>query len=55
MAERLTRVMDREYIPVWLTRPIEALDDDKPVDVLARGDYRKVAELIAQLEYPGVS
>ncbi len=55
MTERLTRVMDREYIPVWLTRPIEALDDDKPVDVLARGDYRQVAELIAQLEYPGVS
>jgi uncharacterized protein (DUF2384 family) len=55
MAERLTRVMDREYIPVWLTRPIEALDDDKPVEVLARGGYRQVAELIAQLEYPGVS
>jgi transcriptional regulator with XRE-family HTH domain len=55
MADRLTRVMEAEYIPVWLNRPIEALDDDKPVELLARGDYRRVAQLIAELEYPGVS
>jgi transcriptional regulator with XRE-family HTH domain len=55
MADRLTRVMDPEYIPVWLNRPIEALDDDKPVELLARGDYRRVAQLIAELEYPGVA
>jgi transcriptional regulator with XRE-family HTH domain len=55
MTDRLRRVMDPEYIPVWLTRPIAALDDDKPVEVLARGDYRRVATLIAELEYPGVS
>ena len=55
MTDRLGRVMDADYIPVWLNRPIEALDDEKPVEVLARGEYRRVAELIAQLEYPGVS
>jgi len=55
IADRLTRVMDPEYIPVWLNRPIEALDDDKPVELLARGDYRRVAQLIAELEYPGVT
>jgi transcriptional regulator with XRE-family HTH domain len=55
MTDRLRRVMDPEYIPVWLTRPIEALDDDKPVELLARGEYRRVAKLIAELEYPGVS
>jgi transcriptional regulator with XRE-family HTH domain len=55
MADRLSRVMDPDYIPVWLNRPIEALDDDKPVEVLARGEYRRIAQLIAQLEYPGVS
>lgn len=54
MADRLTRVTDPEYIPIWLNRPIEALDDDKPVELLARGDYRRVAQLIAELEYPGV-
>jgi uncharacterized protein (DUF2384 family) len=55
MADRLTRVMEAEYIPIWLNRPIEALDDDKPVELLARGDYRRVAQLIAELEYPGVT
>ena len=47
--------MDAEYISVWLNRPLEALDDDKPVELLARGEYRRVAKLIAELEYPGVS
>ncbi len=47
--------MSRDYIPVWLRRPIEAIDDEKPLEVLARGGYRDVARLIAELEYPGVS
>jgi hypothetical protein len=55
MVDRLGRVMDADYMPVWLARPIEAPDDDKPVEVLARGEYRRVADRIAQLEYPGVS
>jgi hypothetical protein len=33
----------------------EVLDDDKPVERLARGDYRSIAKLVATLEYPGVS
>jgi uncharacterized protein (DUF2384 family) len=55
MTDRLVRVMDSNYIEVWLNRPLQALDDDKPVELLARGDYRRVAQLIAELEYPGVS
>ncbi len=55
MIDRLARVMQPEFIPIWLTRPIEALQDDKPVDVLARGDYRRIARLIAELECPGAS
>ena len=55
MTDRLGRVMDPGYIAVWLNRPLEALDDDKPIELLARGDYRRVAQLIAELEYPGVS
>jgi transcriptional regulator with XRE-family HTH domain len=55
MTDRLARVMASEYIPIWLTRPLEALDDEKPVELLARGEYRRVARLIAELEYPGVS
>lgn len=55
ITDRLARVMDADYIPVWLNRPLEVLDDDKPVEVLARGEYRRLARLVAQLEYPGVS
>jgi transcriptional regulator with XRE-family HTH domain len=55
MTDRLRRVMAADYVPIWLSRPIEALNDEKPVDLLARGEYRRVAELIAELEYPGVS
>jgi transcriptional regulator with XRE-family HTH domain len=55
MTDRLVRVMDTGYISVWLNRPLEVLDDDKPVELLARGEYRRVAQLIAEHEYPGVS
>ena len=55
MVDRLARVMQPDFISIWLTRPIEALEDDKPVEVLARGEYRRIARLIAELEYPGVS
>jgi uncharacterized protein (DUF2384 family) len=55
MMDRLARVMKPEYIPLWLQRPVPVLDDEKPVDLLARGDYRPVAEVISQLEYPGAT
>jgi hypothetical protein len=55
MTDRLARVMQADYIPIWLSRPLEALDDEKPVETLARGDYRRVSTLIAELEFPGVS
>jgi uncharacterized protein (DUF2384 family) len=47
--------LDAGYISVWLNRPLEVLEDDKPVELLARGEYRRVAQVIAELEYPGVS
>jgi hypothetical protein len=53
IVDRLGRVMRPEYIPVWMSKPIEALDDEKPVDVIARGEYRRVAALISELEDPG--
>src|SRR5947208_16496845 len=43
LVNRLALVIDADYIPVWMTKPIEALDDEKPIDVLARGEYRRVA------------
>ena len=50
LVERLTRVIDPSYIAVWLRKPVPALGDDKPLEVIGRGDYRRVAKLISALE-----
>lgn len=50
LLERLQRVMDSSYIPVWLRRPIEALDGRKPLDLLAQGEFRVVARVVSSLE-----
>ena len=50
MVERLVRVINPEYVPVWLRKPNELLDDDKPLDAIASGNYRKVSRVIAGLE-----
>ncbi|CAN5866961.1 hypothetical protein BH23ACT11_BH23ACT11_28990 [soil metagenome] len=50
--ERLARVMEPAYIPVWLHKPVGALDDGKPIDVLAQGQYRLISRLISELESP---
>lgn len=50
IADRAARVMRPEYVPVWLTTPVPALHDHKPIDLLARGRYRPVARLLAGLE-----
>ncbi|HWX44011.1 MAG TPA: antitoxin Xre/MbcA/ParS toxin-binding domain-containing protein [Solirubrobacteraceae bacterium] len=55
MIRRLASVVRPESIAVWLNRPILALDDEKPIELIARGEYRRVAKLIAEIEYPGVS
>lgn len=55
LVERLGRVIHPTYIPMWLSEPNPALDDDKPIDRIAQGDYRAVARLISGLEDPGAS
>ncbi len=39
----MARAIRPAYIPVWLNKPIAALEDDKPIDRIAAGDYRAVA------------
>jgi len=51
--DRLARVIESDYIPVWLSRPIEALDDQKPLELIARGRARRVARVVSELESPG--
>jgi len=55
ITDRLARVLDRDYIQVWLLRPIEALDDRRPIDLIARGQARRVAQVISALESPGAA
>src|ERR1700684_2591180 len=50
LVERLARVIRPTYIPVWLSKPLPALDDDKPIDRIATGDYRAVARLSSVLK-----
>jgi hypothetical protein len=51
--ERLVVLMEPSYVPVWMRKPIPLLDDAKPLDVIAAGDYRRVSRVIAGLEAPG--
>src|SRR5436309_8506578 len=55
IVDRLARVIEQEYIPVWLSKPIEALDDRKPLELIARGQSRRVARAISGLESPGAA
>jgi hypothetical protein len=50
LVERLARVMEPSYIAVWLRKPVPALAELKPIDVIAGGDYMRVAELVSALE-----
>lgn len=54
ITERLAQVMPRSYVPVWLSKPIEALGFAKPLDLIAAGEYRRVARVVSAIEDPGV-
>src|SRR3989442_8015803 len=53
IVDRLARVLEPDYIPVWLSRPIEALGDEKPLDGIAPGRARRVAPVVPEPEAPG--
>ncbi len=55
IVDRLTLLMEAEYIPVWMRKPIVALDDDKPIDVIADGDFRRLSRVLAGLESSGAA
>lgn len=55
ITDRLARVMNASYISVWLVKPVEALDDLTPLELLAAGKARDVARLISALESPGAA
>jgi len=55
IVERLVQVMEPSYVPVWMRKPISLLDDDKPLDVIAAGEYRRVSRVVAGLEASGAA
>jgi len=52
IVQRLIRIMEPSYVSIWLRRPIPALDDRKPLDMIRDGDYREVSRIVAALESP---
>ncbi len=52
ITDRLLRVVEARYMPLWLVKPVEALDDRAPVELIAHGHARQVARLISALESP---
>src|SRR5699024_4545706 len=55
ITDRLARVMDVGYIPIWLVKPVEALGDRTPLESIAAGKARAVARIISALESPGAA
>ena len=53
IVQRLVRVMDPVYIPVWMRKSIALLDGDTALDVIAAGEYRRVSKAVAGLESTG--
>jgi uncharacterized protein (DUF2384 family) len=52
IAERLAAVLGPERVPVWLNKPVPALDHRKPLDVIAEGGYEQVSRVVAEFESP---
>lgn len=50
LVDRLERVMAPRYVPLWLVKPIPALGDRRPLELLSKGRYRDVSKLVAELE-----
>jgi hypothetical protein len=50
LVERLERVMTPDHVAIWLAKPLAPLDDERPIDRIAAGDYRSVSRLVAELE-----
>ena len=46
----LARVMKKDFIATWLTRPNDACEGRSPVNFLEEGDYETIEDLVYFLE-----
>lgn len=52
IVQRLARTMRPDAIPGWLNAPIPVFDGRPPLELIARGDYTRVARLVSSFESP---
>jgi transcriptional regulator with XRE-family HTH domain len=50
LQEALERVMNADFIPVWLMTPAPAFDGLKPIEVIERGEVDRIWRMIFQFE-----
>jgi len=50
LVDRLERVMQPRYVPLWLLKPVPALGDRRPIELLSKGKYRDISKVVAELE-----
>src|SRR2546428_6111495 len=50
LVDRLERVMSPRYVPLWLLKPVPALDDRRPLALLSKGRYRDVSKVVPEPE-----
>lgn len=50
IVERLREVMDPGYVPIWLNKPVRSLDNERPIDLIRRGQSAAVLRVVTQLE-----
>jgi hypothetical protein len=55
IVERLTQVISPVYVQVWLRKPNMLLGDEKPIDLIAGGHYRRVSRVVSGLEDSAIS
>lgn len=47
---RLEHLLQPQFVEEWLRTPIPALDDEAPIELIARGEHTRVAALVSALE-----
>jgi Protein of unknown function (DUF2384) len=52
IVQRLARTMRPDAIPGWLNTPVPVLDGRQPLELIAGGDYERVARVVSSFESP---
>jgi len=53
ITRRMRTIVVADEVPVWLRRPLPALDGRSPLQAIASGDHAAVEHIVGFLESPG--